>query len=128
MYDSIFIFLIFIILYYKWNKKYYILYFIFLCFPARVLLSILAKIIQPKYLPIMGIFTSFISISFFINFIKYKKGFFGSYVWWNNYRLIHSFSYAMFSIQAFLQYNKAWLILFIDAILGLIFFINKYFY
>ena len=79
----------------------------------------------------MGIFTTFISISFFINFIKYKKhekGFFGSYVWWNNYRLIHSFSYAMFSIQAFLQYNKAWMILFIDAILGVIFFINKYFY
>ena len=78
----------------------------------------------------MGIFTTFISISFFINFIKYKKqdkGFFGSYVWWNNYRLIHSFNYAIFSIQAFLHYNKAWMILFIDAILGLIFFINNYF-
>jgi hypothetical protein len=107
-----------------------ILYFIFLCFPARLLLSMLAKIIQSKYLPIMAIFTSFISISFFINFIKYKKdekGFFGSYVWWNNYRLIHSFNYAIFSIQAFLKNNKAWMILFIDAILGLIFFINKYF-
>jgi len=110
------------------DKK--ILYFIFLCFPIRLLLSILAKTIKPKYLPIMGIFTTIISIGFFINFIKYKKqdkGFFGSYIWWNNYRLIHSFNYALFSIQAFLLYNKAWIILFIDAILGLIFFINNYF-
>ncbi len=107
-----------------------ILYFIFLCFPARLLLSILAKIIKPIYLPIIGIFTTFISINFFINFIQYRKeekGFFGNYVWWNNYRLIHSFTYAIFSILAFLNYNKAWIILFIDAILGLIFFIHKYF-
>tara|TARA_Y100000591_G_C21316785_1_gene443587 strand:- start:200 stop:550 length:351 start_codon:yes stop_codon:yes gene_type:complete len=110
------------------NKK--ILYFIFLCFPARLLLATIAKILKPKYLPIMSIFTIFISISFLINFIKYKKddkGFFGSYVWWNNYRLIHSFTYAIFSIQALMNYNKAWIVLLIDAILGLIFFINKYF-
>lgn len=108
-----------------------ILYFIFLCFPARILLALSAKIILPKYLPIMAIFTTVISISFFINFIKYKnndKGFFGNYVWWNNYRLVHSFNYAIFSIQAFLNYNKAWLVLLIDAIIGLIFFINKYYF
>ena len=50
------------------DKK--ILYFIFLCFPIRLLLSILANTIKPKYLPIMGIFTTIISIGFFINFIK----------------------------------------------------------
>jgi len=48
-------------------------------------------------------------------------------VWWNNYRLIHSFSYALFSIQALLQYKNAWIILLVDALLGLLFFINKYF-
>ena len=107
-----------------------ILYFIFLCFPARLLLSLMATIIELKYLPIMGVFTTFISISFFINFIQYEKndkGFFGSYVWWNNYRFIHGLNYAIFSILALLIYNNAWIILFADAILGLIFFINKYF-
>lgn len=110
------------------NKTIY--YFIFFCFPARLLLALLAKIIPTNYLPIMGIFTAIISISFFINFMKNSKGdkgFFGNYVWWNNYRLIHSFSYALFSIQALLKYNNAWIILLVDAILGLIFFINKYF-
>lgn len=107
-----------------------IYYFIFFCLPARLLLALLAKKIESKYLPIMGLITIFISISFFINFIKNKKGdkgFFGNYVWWNNYRLIHSFSYAIFSIQALLKYNNAWIILCVDALLGLIFFINKYF-
>ena len=107
-----------------------IYYFIFFCLPARLLLALLAKKIESKYLPIMGLFTIFISISFFINFIKNKdsdKGFFGNYVWWNNYRLIHSFSYALFSIQALLKYKNAWIILLVDALLGLLFFINKYF-
>ena len=108
-----------------------IYYFIFFCFPARLLLALLAKKIESKYLPIMGLFTIFISISFFINFIKNKesdKGFFGNYVWWNNYRLIHSFMFALFSIQALLIYKNAWIVLFIDALLGLIFFTFKYFF
>lgn len=107
-----------------------ILYFLFLCFPSRLLLALIAKIIKPKYLPIMAILTSFISIGFLINFINHKKkskGFFGSKVWWNNYRLVHSFNFGLFSIQALLKYNKSWIILLIDALLGLIFFTNKYF-
>ncbi len=107
-----------------------ILYFLFLCFPARLLLALIAKIIKPEYLPIMGVFTTFISISFFINFIKHNKnskGFFGNKVWWNNYRLVHSFNFALFSIQALLKYNKSWIVLLIDALLGLIIFAIKYF-
>ena len=107
-----------------------IYYFIFFCFPARLFLALLAKIIPTNYLPIMGLFTAIISLSFFINFIKNKeddKGFFGNYVWWNNYRLIHGFSYAIFSILALLEYKNIWIILLLDALLGLIFFINKYF-
>lgn len=107
-----------------------ILFFIFLCFPSRLLLSLLAKKINPTYLPIMGLFTIFISINFLINFINnknYDKGFFGNYVWWNNYRIIHALTYAIFSILAILKFNNAWIILFIDAILGLLFFLNKYY-
>tara|TARA_Y100000389_G_scaffold155357_1_gene156000 strand:- start:2925 stop:3263 length:339 start_codon:yes stop_codon:yes gene_type:complete len=107
-----------------------ILYFLFLCIPSRLLLALIAKIIKPAYLPIMGILTSFISIGFLINFINYKKnskGFFGSKVWWNNYRLVHIFNFGLFSILALLKYNKSWIILLIDALLGLIFFVNKYF-
>ena len=110
------------------NKK--ILNFLFLCIPSRLLLALIAKVIDPVYLPFMAILTIFISIGFFINFIKYKKnskGFFGGKVWWNNYRLVHSFCYALFSVLASLKYNKSWIVLLIDALLGFIFFVNKYF-
>ena len=105
--------------------------FFLLCIPLRLLLVYIAYILPLNKLKYMGYLMLIPSIGFGNSFLKYKKGdkgAFGGNVWWNNYRLIHSFSYAMFSIQAFLQYNKAWMILFIDAILGLIFFINKYCY
>ncbi len=47
-----------------------IYYFIFFCLSSRLLLALLAKIIESKYLPIMGLFTIFISISFFYKFYK----------------------------------------------------------
>tara|TARA_B100001093_G_C26844233_1_gene1021996 strand:+ start:1770 stop:2108 length:339 start_codon:yes stop_codon:yes gene_type:complete len=107
-----------------------LLYFIFLCFPARLALALIAKYININYLPFFAIITTIISIGFFINFIKHNpndKGFFGNKVWWNNYRLIHSFNFALFSLQAFMKYDKAWIILLLDAFIGLFFFIFKYF-
>ena len=109
-------------------KNKILLYFIFGCLLSRIILVLIAKYINNKYLPYMSLFTLIIGVGFiYTSIINKKIGFFGSKIWWNNYRLIHSFNYALFSIQAFLLYNKAWIILFIDAILGLIFFINNYF-
>tara|TARA_Y100000816_G_scaffold181971_1_gene131745 strand:+ start:6759 stop:7094 length:336 start_codon:yes stop_codon:yes gene_type:complete len=109
------------------NKILYI--FLFGCFVSRILIAIVAKIINVNYLPIMAIFTSIISLSFLRGFIlnSPKTGFFGSKVWWQNYRIIHSFNFGLFSLLAFCKNPNSWIVLFIDAWLGLIFFINKYF-
>tara|TARA_B100001093_G_scaffold237656_1_gene227679 strand:- start:2220 stop:2555 length:336 start_codon:yes stop_codon:yes gene_type:complete len=109
------------------NKIIYI--FLFGCFVSRVFLAIIARFINVKYLPIMAIFTSIISFGFLRGFILNfpKTGFFGSKVWWQNYRILHSFNFGLFSFLAFYKNPNSWIILFIDAWLGLIFFINKYF-
>tara|TARA_Y100001970_G_C13476338_1_gene482163 strand:+ start:30 stop:374 length:345 start_codon:yes stop_codon:yes gene_type:complete len=111
--------------------KIYLYTFFFLgCMSARFGLAYAAKIIDIKYLPYMALLTSVISITFFINFMKHKtgdRGGFGNKVWWNYYRLVHSFLFGLFSILAFNKYDNSWILLFIDAMLGLYFFINKYF-
>ena len=79
-----------------------LLYFIFGCFLSRIILALIAKYINSKYLPYMSLFTLIIGISFIYTTILDKKiGFFGSKVWWNNYRLIHGFNYILFSLAAY---------------------------
>lgn len=109
------------------NKITYI--FLFGCFVSRIFIAIVAKIINVHYLPIMAVFTSLIAISFLIRFIvnSPKRGFFGNKVWWRNYRIIHSFNFGLFSLLAFCKNPNSWIVLFIDAWLGLIFFIINYF-
>lgn len=109
------------------NKIIYI--FLFGCFIARIGIAIIAKTIPLNYLPYMAIITSIISISFLKRYLLNtpKTGFFGSKVWWQDYRIIHSFNYAVFSILAFRKNIHSWIILFIDALLGLLFFTIKYF-
>ena len=111
----------------KINKIIYL--FFFGCLVTRISISFIAKMININYLPMIAIFTSIISLSFLRGFIlnSPKTGFFGSKVWWQNYRILHSFNFGLFSIFAFCKNPNSWIILFIDALFGLIFFINKYF-
>ena len=105
-----------------------VLYFIFGCFLSRIILALIAKYINNKYLPYMSLVTLIIGISFIYTSILDKKiGFFGSKVWWNNYRLVHSFNYILFSLAAYYKNSNSWVILLVDAFLGLLFFVNKYY-
>ena len=111
------------------NKNKVKLYFIFLCFTSRLLLAYFAKIISLDYLPYFSIVTLIISFMFFKNFFynNPKIGFFGSKAWWRNYRLIHGINYLLFTIGSIYKNKHSWIILFFDAILGLLFFINNYY-
>lgn len=104
--------------------------FLFGCIGARIAISMIAKYIDPNYLPYMAFFTTTIALGFLRGFIQNspKVGFFGNPVWWQNYRIIHSINFAIFSFLAINKNPDAWIILFVDAILGLIFFIKKYFF
>ena len=107
-----------------------IIYFFIGCIGTRLGLTLLAKYINTKYLPYLSIITLLIALGFLKNYITYKnseKGFFGNKVWWNNYRLIHSFFYLTFSVLAFAKNRYAYIILLIDTLLSVFFFINKYF-
>ena len=102
--------------------------FLFGCLPVRISLALIAKYIDVKYLPVMAIFTSIISLGFFITYWNNSSdtGFFGGVIWWNNYRLIHSFTFGLFSILAFSKYTNSWLVLLADVCIGLLFFIHNY--
>jgi hypothetical protein len=104
-----------------------VLLFLLFCFPARLLLAYIAKTMSLYYLPLFSIITFIIGILFIKNYItnEPKVGFFGSKVWWSNYRLVHGINYLFFSIMAFFQYKNAWIFLLCDALLGLIFFIYE---
>tara|TARA_B110000444_G_scaffold22617_1_gene18744 strand:- start:3578 stop:3913 length:336 start_codon:yes stop_codon:yes gene_type:complete len=106
----------------------YFFTYIAICIIARIVIAIIAKIIDVKYLPVMAIVTSFISIVFFKNFVVNapKTGFFGNTVWWQNYRIIHFFNYGLFSLLAFTKNSNSWMVLLFDIFLGIIFFIKKY--
>tara|TARA_B110000902_G_C14050390_1_gene491455 strand:- start:330 stop:674 length:345 start_codon:yes stop_codon:yes gene_type:complete len=106
-----------------------ILYFLFGCMFARLLMVYIAKIINVNYLPYYGLITLIISVMFLKNYINnsnFETGFFGNRVWWNNNRLIHSLLFFIFSIMAFYKNKNAWIILLIDVLFGLITFIFKY--
>jgi hypothetical protein len=104
--------------------------FLFVCIGTRIAISMLAKYIDTNYLPYMAIFTTMISLGFLRGFLlnSPKVGRFGNKVWWQNYRIIHSINFGIFSVLAFNKNPGAWIILFADAMLGLIFFIKKYFF
>jgi len=104
--------------------------FLFGCIGTRIAISMLAKYIDINYLPYMAILTTIFSLGFLRGFITNspKVGFFGNPAWWENYRIIHSINFGIFSVLAINKNPDAWIILFVDAMLGLIFFIKKYFF
>ena len=100
------------------------------CIGVRLLLSLLVKISPINYLPFYGVISTlpalgFISIYLF-NLRKYGMEA-GGKIWWNKLRPIHGFMYLLFSTYAFKKEVFAWKILFIDTILGLIFWLNHHY-
>ena len=107
-----------------------IYYFIFGCFLSRLIIAFIVKNINTKYYNYLSIIAFVIGLSFLKNFIFSKKndsGFFKNKVWWNNYRLIHSFNYLIASYLLYIKQKYSWIILLIDAFLGLLFFFIKYY-
>jgi hypothetical protein len=104
--------------------------FLFVCFPARVLLAYFAKYLRGYYLLVFSLITFIIGIQFIKNYITNSPnvGFFGSDVWWENYRLVHGLNYLMFSFAAVYKIKTAWFFLLLDAFLALLFFIYEKYY
>lgn len=103
-----------------------IMVFLFGCIGSRLLLVLLAKYINEKYLPLMGIVALIISISFiYLYFIGNKKAdmqleWLGErMIWWNQLRIVHAMFFLLFAIFAIQRKNYSWIILLVDCMFGL---------
>jgi hypothetical protein len=105
-----------------------------LCILSRFGLAMLAKYINKKYLPYMGIVILIMAIGFLYIY------FFGSKiadsqlewtgektVWWSHFRIVHGLLYLAFSIMAFKKSEHAWRAILIDTGIGLSLFIQHHY-
>ena len=103
------------------------LLFLGLCIPLRLLLVYISKIVNLKYLRILGIITLLPAIGFLYLYFSgnRKTGLevFGGKIWWTNLRIYHGLLYLIFSIFAIFGIKKAWILLLIDTLFGLISFL-----
>lgn len=101
--------------------------FLLLCIPTRIIIALIAKYIDNKYLPYLGYLAILPAIGFAYIFIfgKRKKGgeTFGQKIWWNNLRPIHSFMFALFAYLAISKNHNSYIVLFVDVFIGLVSFL-----
>jgi hypothetical protein len=104
------------------------LLFLFGCLPIRILYIYLAKKATLNRLFYLGIIAIIIGISFFYtNNIGNTTGFFGGKAWWHPVRKLHGLLWVLFGILAIMKKKRAYIVLIIDVIVGIITFINNYF-
>ena len=97
--------------------------FLLLCIPTRIIIALIAKSVDQKYLPYLGYLAILPAIGFAYIFIfgKRKRGAetFGQKIWWNNLRPVHSFLFALFAYLAISKNKNSYVVLFADAFIGL---------
>jgi hypothetical protein len=110
----------------KTIQKRFIL-FLLACIPARLLIAFIAKKISNKYLPYLGLLALIPATGFLYIYItgKRKNGAetFGEKIWWNKLRPIHAFMFYLFAYLAITKNKNAYVVLFVDAIFGLVSFL-----
>jgi len=107
------------------------LLFLLGCCVVRSLLVYTAKIGNKTILNILGIFALFVSIGFIYRYLSGTRTtgqeVFGDVIWWNNLRPVHFILYLLFAILAFKGDKKAWIVLLVDVIIGLLAFLTYHF-
>ena len=93
------------------------------CIVVRSLFVIIAKFINKKYLPYLGLLALLPAIGFIVVYLgDYRKTggeVFGEKIWWNNLRPVHASLYILFSLLALKKNDYAWVPLLIDVLIGL---------
>ena len=93
------------------------------CIPVRLGLALMACLLPIKYLPIMGYIALLPAIGFLGQYalgLRTKgKGFAGGDIWWTQMRPIHGVLYLLFALYAIRGKSFAWIILLVDALIGL---------
>ena len=95
------------------------------CIAVRLLLAYFISKLNGKNLKMSSIIGFAIATGFIVMIlINRTKGGFGQKVWWGKYRIIHALSFLTFALLALNMNENSYIPLVIDALLGLIFFIN----
>ena len=105
-----------------------ILLFLLACVPLRLLLAYVAKVMPLKWLPFLGGVFLVFGLSAWYLYLSQSRmtgtGAFGGVIWWTDMRPIHGTLYITFAILAFLQVPKAYVVLLLDVLVGLVAFYN----
>jgi len=103
------------------------LLFLFGCVVVRLLFVLIAKCIDPYYLPYLGIIALLPAIGFIViylgDFRKTGPEVFGDKIWWNDLRPIHASLYILFALLALKKHKYSWVPLLLDVMIGLFAFI-----
>ena len=104
------------------------LLFLFGCIGTRLLLTVVSAFASERLLKLLGIIAFIFVIGWlYIIFIgKRDTGpeVLGGKIWWKNLRPFHALLWALFSYLAITGNRNAWIVLFIDTIFGLLFFLK----
>lgn len=109
-------------------QKKRIVLFIFGCLFARILLVLVTKNIDTSKLRYLSPLFLFMGLGFLYNFVfkKDKGSTFKQNAWWHHLRPIHGMIYILASIAAYNKNKKTYKLLFLDLIIGTIFFLNHH--
>jgi len=102
------------------------LYFLIGCLGARLLIVMIAKEINKKYLKYLGYVALLPAIGFMYIYLSGARkglGAFGEKIWWNNLRPVHSILYFLFAYNAIISNKQAWIYLLVDVFISLISFL-----
>lgn len=101
------------------------------CIGTRLSLAVLAAMLNRKWLRRMGYLTVLPAIGFAVIYLfgLRKTGFEtgGQPIWWNHLRPFHSIAYGLFSAGAIHGSGWSWLILLVDALVGLVAWLGQQF-
>ena len=103
------------------NKR--MLAFLIGCIGTRSAIAYAAKIAPPAWLMLMGFLALVPAIGFITIYVmKWRQtgvevG--GGKIWWNALRPFHALMWLLFAISAIARNPNAWIILFLDVLVGL---------
>jgi len=102
------------------------LLFIFGCIVVRLLIVWIAKT-YTKYLKYLGYIAILLVLGFIIIYIfglrKTGRETMGEKIWWNSLRPVHGILWGIFAFMAIRGDTRAWIVLLIDVIFGLLAFL-----
>tara|TARA_R100001163_G_C5068510_1_gene209045 strand:+ start:17099 stop:17452 length:354 start_codon:yes stop_codon:yes gene_type:complete len=106
--------------------------FIFGCLGTRLYLVYLAKLNDPSISKLLIALSLIFSVGFItiyaFNLRKTGLETLGSPIWWNHLRPFHALTFGLYSYLTYINYEKSWIILLFDTIVGAISFFNYHYF